>query len=108
MEERPQFICDAQSDRFTMAELCARYGVSRRIGYKWLAHFAEEDKNGLRDRSRKAHFHPATSLGIALSRLNSATRRLRRALSPSSALSRFTSGTPIPLSFAFSGRTSCP
>ena len=52
MDERLQFILDAQSDRFTMTELCARYGVSRRIGYKWVARFAEEGKRGLADRSR--------------------------------------------------------
>jgi transposase-like protein len=50
MDERLQFILDAQTDRFTMAELCARYGVSRRIGYKWLARYAEEGKRGLADR----------------------------------------------------------
>ena len=32
MEERLRFVRDAQSDRFTMSELCARYGVSRRVG----------------------------------------------------------------------------
>jgi DNA-binding transcriptional LysR family regulator len=58
MDERLQFILDAQSDRFTMTELCARYGVSRRIGYKWLLHFAEEGKRGLADRSRAPHTCP--------------------------------------------------
>ncbi len=32
MDERLQFVRDAASDRFTMSELCARYGVSRRVG----------------------------------------------------------------------------
>ena len=31
MDQRRQFVTDALSDRFTMNELCARYGVSRRI-----------------------------------------------------------------------------
>lgn len=47
IEERLQFVRDALSDRFTMSELCARYGVSRRIGYKWLARFAEDGRRGL-------------------------------------------------------------
>ena len=55
MDERLQFIQDAQSDHFTMAELCARYGISRRIGYKWVSRFAEEGKRGLADRSRAPH-----------------------------------------------------
>ena len=58
MDERLQFIQDAQSDRFTMAELCARYGISRRIGYKWLSRFAEEGKRGLANRSRAPHTCP--------------------------------------------------
>ncbi|MGI8424376.1 MAG: helix-turn-helix domain-containing protein, partial [Chloroflexota bacterium] len=58
MEERMQFIQDALSDRFTMSELCARYGVSRRVGYKWLARYEEEGRRGLRDRSRAPHHCP--------------------------------------------------
>jgi hypothetical protein len=30
MDERLQFVRDAQRDHFIMSELCARYGVSRR------------------------------------------------------------------------------
>lgn len=58
MDQRLQFVLDAQSDRFTMSELCARYGVSRRIGYKWLVRFAEEGKRGLAERSRAPHSCP--------------------------------------------------
>lgn len=58
MEERQAFVRDALSDRFTMSELCARYGVSRRIGYKWLARFEAEGRPGLQDRSRAPHHCP--------------------------------------------------
>jgi len=58
VEERIRFIEDARSDRFTMAELCARYGVSRRVGYKWIERFEEEGRRGLRDRSRAPHHCP--------------------------------------------------
>src|SRR6266536_1149573 len=58
VEERIQFIQDALSDRFMMSELCARYGVSRRIGYKWLARYEEEGRRRLRDRSRAPHHCP--------------------------------------------------
>jgi transposase InsO family protein len=58
VEERIQFIADALSDRFTMSELCARYGISRRVGYKWLARFEEEGRRGLRNRSRAPHHCP--------------------------------------------------
>jgi transposase InsO family protein len=58
MDERLQFVRDALSDRFTMSELCARYGVSRRIGYKWLARYEAEGRRGLVDRSRAPHHCP--------------------------------------------------
>jgi transposase InsO family protein len=58
VDERNRFIDDALSDRFTMAALCARYGVSRRVGYKWLARFEEEGRQGLRDRPRAPHHCP--------------------------------------------------
>ncbi len=52
MEERLRFVHDALSDRFDMSELCARYGVSRRIGYKWLARYHADGRRGLVDQSR--------------------------------------------------------
>ncbi len=35
-----------------MAELCERYGISRKTGYKWIERFEEEGRHGLDDRSR--------------------------------------------------------
>jgi putative transposase len=58
MDERLQFVRDALSDRFAMSELCARYGVSRRIGYKWLARYDAEGRRGLVNRSRAPHHCP--------------------------------------------------
>jgi len=55
MDERLRFIQDAQSDRWKMVELCARYGISCRNGCKWLARYAEEGRRGLADRSRAPH-----------------------------------------------------
>ncbi|HEY4215542.1 MAG TPA: leucine zipper domain-containing protein [Gemmatimonadaceae bacterium] len=68
MEERLQFVRDALSDRFTMSELCARYGVSRRVGYKWLARYETDGRRGLADRSRAPH-HCPHKLGDAMSNL---------------------------------------
>ena len=58
MNERLKFVQDAQSDRFTMAELCARHGVSRPTGDKWIARYADEGRRGLSDRSRAPHTCP--------------------------------------------------
>jgi putative transposase len=73
MDERLAFVRDAHRDRFTMSELCARYGVSRRIGYKWLARFEAEGRPGLSDRSRAPHHRPQR-LGDALIELLVAER----------------------------------
>src|SRR4051794_4008104 len=58
MDERLQFVRDALRDHFTMSELCARYGVSRRVGYKWLARYQADGRRGLADRSHVPHHCP--------------------------------------------------
>jgi putative transposase len=58
VDQREQFIRDHRLDMYAMAELCARYGISRRTGYKWLARFEEAGRAGLRDRSRAPHHCP--------------------------------------------------
>ena len=73
MDERLRFVRDALGDRFTMSELCARYGVSRRIGYKWLARYDTDGRRGLVDRSR-APQHCPHKLGDAMVELLVAAR----------------------------------
>jgi putative transposase len=58
MDERLQFIADARRRLYSMTELCARYGVSRKTGYKWLGRYAVEGPSGLRDRSHAPHRCP--------------------------------------------------
>src|SRR3989442_4982380 len=35
MNERMRFVTDWERDLYSMVELCERYGVSRKTGYKW-------------------------------------------------------------------------
>jgi len=58
VNERLKFVAAAQSDRCTMAELCAEFGISRKTGYKYLQRYEEEGPEGLRDRSSAPHTHP--------------------------------------------------
>lgn len=51
MDQRTQFVAAHQCGLYSMTELCARHGVSRKTGYKWLARYAAEGPPGLRDRS---------------------------------------------------------
>jgi putative transposase len=58
MEHRLAFIAALQTSDETFSELCARFGVSRKTGYKWRGRFEEEGRAGLRDRPRLAHDRP--------------------------------------------------
>src|SRR2546422_7698593 len=58
MEERERFIRDDRLALYTMTELCERYGISRKTGYKWLARFDAGGRAGLDDRSRAPHQCP--------------------------------------------------
>src|ERR1700694_4342556 len=52
MEQRERFVRDHQLALYTMAELSARYGISRKTGYKRLDRFDQGGRAGLGDRSR--------------------------------------------------------
>ena len=52
MTERHKFILAQEEGLFSMTELCERFGISRKTGYKWLGRYREEGVEGLQDRSR--------------------------------------------------------
>ena len=58
VDQRERFIHDHRLDLYTLIELCARYGVSRKTGYKWLDRFEAAGRQGLHDRSRAPHQCP--------------------------------------------------
>ena len=58
MEMRIQFIADYQRGLFSFAELCRRYGISRKTGYKWIDRFEREGSGGLMDRSHRTKHCP--------------------------------------------------
>lgn len=55
MEQRIRFVLEALEGWDSMSEPCARYGISRRVGYKWLDRYRREGLEGLADRSRAPH-----------------------------------------------------
>lgn len=73
MSQRRDFVEDAERGLFGMRELCARYGISRRVGYKWLARYQAGGLAGLSDQSRRPH-HSPTRLDQELAALLLATR----------------------------------
>ena len=58
MEQRERFIRDHRLALYTMTELSARYGISRKTGYKWLDRFDQGGREGLGDHSRAPHRCP--------------------------------------------------
>jgi transposase InsO family protein len=59
MKERMRFIADWERGMYSMTELCERYGVSRKTGYKLLVgRYESEGLEGLGDRSRAPHHCP--------------------------------------------------
>ena len=58
MDQRVCFIADHRRGLYSVTDLCARYGISRKSGYKWLERYAEGGRAALHDRSRAPHHCP--------------------------------------------------
>ena len=56
MTQRREFVSLAQTQTTTVAELCRRFGISRKTGYKWL-----DRKDDLRERSPRPGHSPMRS-----------------------------------------------
>lgn len=74
MSQRREFVMFAQAEQANISTLCARYGISRKTGYKWLQRFAETGEDGLQDHSRRPHHIPHRTRGA----LEQALLELRR------------------------------
>jgi putative transposase len=55
---RTLFLAQHQLQLFSFAELCRRFGISRKTGYKWLARFESGGTEGLHDRSHRTQRCP--------------------------------------------------
>jgi putative transposase len=81
MEEIIRFVLLAQTDRFTVTDLCEQFGISRKTGYKHLERYATQGLKGLRIRSHRPHRFPQRT-GEAVEALILAERRLHRTWGP--------------------------
>lgn len=57
-DQRTQVIADHRQGLLPVTELCARHGISRKTGDKWLARFEERGRQALADQSRAPHHCP--------------------------------------------------
>lgn len=59
MRERTEFVVLAKQGEAPLAELCRRFGVSRKTGYKWLQRYRSAGSlRGLEELSRRPHRSP--------------------------------------------------
>ncbi|MGB8222232.1 MAG: integrase core domain-containing protein [Polyangiales bacterium] len=58
MQERIKFIEEWLTTRHTMVDLCRKYGVTRKTGYKWVQRFKDGGTPSLCDASRAPLLHP--------------------------------------------------
>jgi putative transposase len=58
VDERLQFIEECKSQEWSMAEVCRRFEISRKTGYKWLARYDSAGAAGLTDRSHAPRTNP--------------------------------------------------
>lgn len=58
MDQKMQLIADFKLGLFSVSELAARYGVSRKTVYKWTTRYDELGPEGLLDRPRAPHSCP--------------------------------------------------
>lgn len=55
MSLREELVHLIESQKISMTELCRRFQISRKTGYKWVQRFRAEGTAGLADRSRRPH-----------------------------------------------------
>jgi transposase InsO family protein len=75
MEQKRLFINDYIRGSFSVSELCVRYGVSRKTGYKWLGRFGEQGLAGLEDQPRRPRASPTATPEAQVERILELRRR---------------------------------
>src|SRR5436309_2646481 len=61
MDVRLRFVQDVHRPGWSVAEVCRRYEVSRKTGYKWLERYEHAGPAGLEDRSHRPYTCPHAS-----------------------------------------------
>jgi putative transposase len=75
MDERARFIIECLRREWSMTELCRRYQVSRKTGYKWWQRFEGGGQAALADRSRAPQAHPNATADAVVTLLIDARKR---------------------------------
>jgi transposase InsO family protein len=93
MDERVCFIAAQLRGDEPMSALCARFGISRKTGYKWLERYRDGGAAGLEELSRARHTQ-TLSIDSATSELILALREKRPGWGPRKLLARLATDHP--------------
>src|SRR5690242_16535829 len=69
MDERMRFITMVRDSEETFAEICRRFGISRKTGYKWVERYEGRGVVGLAESKPIARSCPHRTSGEVLDRL---------------------------------------
>ena len=61
MDQRQRFVLEVHHSLTSFSELCERYDISRKTGYKWIERWLTEGMEGLQDRTSRPHTSPLTT-----------------------------------------------
>ena len=61
VQQRYDLVQELLAGERPVSDLCAKYGVSRPLAYKWLGRYLAEGEDGLADRSRRPRHSPAAT-----------------------------------------------
>ena len=75
MDQKLQFIAECLREVFSISELCERFGISRKTGYKWIERYLRHGAAGLEDRSRRPRSAPNATAAQVVEALLETRRR---------------------------------
>jgi transposase InsO family protein len=61
MSQRHEFVLLASAPQANVSQLCRRFQISRKTGYKWLSRFHSGGSHALSDQSRRPHHSPRST-----------------------------------------------
>lgn len=78
IEQRKEFINEFLRNEFSLADLCRRFEISRKCGYKWIQRFQEEGYDGLKNRSRAPSHQPGETSDEFVKKILEVKNRYRK------------------------------
>jgi len=75
MSLRREFVMLALTEGCNRRELCRRFGISPKTGYKWLHRYLSDGPGGLQERSRRPHHSPHCTSDVIEQRIIALRRK---------------------------------